>query len=43
MVKIKPSDTKSKGGEKDKKDGFKKNNPLNIYNMGQEKEFRLSN
>lgn len=39
--KIKPIETKGK--EKGAKDGIKKNNATNIYNMGQEKEFRLAN
>jgi len=44
VQKIKPIDHKGKGGDKaGGKDGIKKNNPANIYNMGQDREFRLAN
>jgi hypothetical protein len=45
LQKIKPIDAKGKPGDKatGKDGGIKKNNPPNIYNMGQEREFRLSN
>jgi hypothetical protein len=44
LQKIKPIDHLKKPGDKPTgKDGIKKNNPQNIYNMGQDKEFRLSN
>ena len=41
--KIKPIDNKGSKSEKAGKDGIRKNNGQNIYNMGQDKEFRLAN
>ena len=45
MQKIKPIEGKKDGTGKTGtgKDSIKKNNATNIYNMGQEKDFRISN